>query len=499
MQYIIMIATLLILVVNILFGIKRGVYRGLLRLGTLLLAAVAAFFLAKGLSASIAEMIVPVVEEALAASEEFSAFLAENPVVGQSVGMIAQMLVAPLLFLLCYMVLKVITWVAYFILRLVFHIKKPKGLLLRVVGGAATGFCVGLIGVLVFVTPVMGYTNLFSRTATEAASLAESLSLDEYNEQYLAPASEAPVAAALYNGIGSKLFAGLTTAELDGAETNLEAEWFSVIGVVNQASKLGGKPVAEYGEAESAAVHAMAAGVGESKLLSAIGGGAMNGIASAWLDGQTFMGVGKPETGDESVDIILNGFLRVLATTNPELISGDLECFADLFDLFIKHGVFSKISGDGSTDALVTHLATSGFLEDARKLLTENARMEPVVNAISDAGMRLLIRELGDPSTYLEEHKELLDNISSVLQDAVDDSGKIDTAALATGMQEKLAEKEIEVPAEATEIIAEGLADEFTPEELGNLSVEEITDRLIDRFGTVENISQIASAAQGVA
>lgn len=497
MQHIIMIATLLILVVNVLFGIKRGVYRGLFRLGTLLLAAVAAFFLAKGLSATIADRIVPMVEESLAASEEFAAFLAENPVVGESVGVLLQMLVTPLLFLICYMVLKVITWVAYFILRLVFRIKKPKGLLTRVVGGAATGLCAGLIGVLVFVTPVLGYTNLLSRTTTEASGFAANLSLDEYNEQYLAPATKAPVAAALYNGIGSKLFAGLTTTELDGAETNLEAEWFSVIGVVEQASKLGEKPVAEYGEAESAAVHAMVEGVEQSKLLSAIGGGAVNGIATSWLEGEAFIGVAKPETGDESVDIILNGFLRVFSTTNPELIGDDLEFFADLFDLFVKHGVFSKISGDGSTDALVTHLATSGFLADARKLLTESPRMEPVVDAISDAGMRLLIRELGDPSTYLENHKKLIDNISKVLQDSVGENGQIDTAVLATGMQEKLAEKEIEVPAAATEIIAEGLADEFTPEELNSLSVDEITYRMISRFGSVENISQIASATQG--
>lgn len=494
MQYIIMLATLLILAVNVLCGIKRGVYRGLLRFVTLLLAVVAAFFLAKGLSATIADVVVPVVEEALASSEEFSAFLAENPVVGESLGVILQMLAAPLLFLICYMVLKAITLVVYFILRLVLRIKKPKGLLTRVVGGGLTGLGVGLIGVLVFVTPVMGYTDLFSRTAVKTQSFTENSSLAEYNEQYLAPAAEAPVASTLYNSVGCKLFAGLTTTELDGAETDLETEWFSVIDLAEQAGKLSGKPVAEYGETESDAVHAMAAGVNKSKLLSAIGGGAANGISTAWLNGESFLGVARPETGDESMDIILNGFLRVLSTTDPTLIGDDLQFFADLFDLFIKHDVFSKISEDGSTDALVTQLATSGFLEDARALLTANPRMEPVVDAISDAGMRLLIRELGDPSTYLENHKELLDNISTVLKDAVDENGQIDTAALATGMQEKLAEKEISVPAAATEIIAEGLADEFTPEELESMSVDEITERMIDRFGTVENISALAAS-----
>ena len=451
--------------------------------------------LSKLLSATIADIVVPMVEEALGSNETFAAFLAENKVVGESVGVILQMLVTPILFLLCYMVLKVITWIVYIILRFVCHIKKGKGLLPHFVGGAAMGLAAGLIGVLVFVTPVMGYTDLLSRTATDAGKLAESLSLDEYNEQYLQPVSEAPVAAALYDSMGSKLFKALTTTKLDGQKITLEDEWFAVIGVVREAGKLGGKPVAEFGEAESAAVHAMAAGVGESRLLSSIGGGALNGIANSWLEGEDFMGIAKPETGDESVDIILGGFLKVFGTTSPALISEDLECFADLFDLFIKHGVFSKIDLEsGSTDALVTHLANSGFLEDARVLLVENQRMAPVVNAISDAGMRLLIRELGDPSTYLENHKELLDNISVVLQGAVGSDGKLDTAVLATGMQEELAKKSIEVPAAATEIIAEGLSDEFTPEELSTLTVDEITQRMIDRFGNVDNISALTAA-----
>lgn len=489
-----MIATLLILLVNILFGIKRGVHRGLLRLGTLLLAAVAAFFLAKGLSAPIGDVVMPIVSKAVASNEALSTFLAENPAAGESVGVLVEMLTAPLLFLLCYIVLKVITWVIYFILRSVFRIQKPKGLFSRVVGGAVMGLGAGLVGVLVFVTPVMGYTNLLSRTATEAENLAQSTPLAEYNEQYLAPAVRTPVASTLYNGIGHKLFKGLTTTQLNGTETDLENEWFAVINVVNEASKLKDCPVSEYGETEAAAVHAMAAGVGQSQLLCTLNSGVANGMANAWLKNEPFFGIGRPATGDESVDIILNGFLRVFATTNPDLIGEDLEYFADLFDLFIKYQVFSKIGEGGATDTLVVHLSSSGFLEEARALLAQNQRMQCVTLAISDAGMRLLVRELGDPGTYLEQHKDLLDNMSTALKESVE-NGQVNTKTLTTDLQVVLNEKNVSVPPAAVEIVAEGIADEFTAEELTQLSVEEITNRMIERFGTVENIAALTSAA----
>ncbi|MBQ8357294.1 MAG: CvpA family protein [Clostridia bacterium] len=495
MQYIILGITALILIVNVLVGLSRGFSRGLLRLLTLVGAAVGAFYIAKKGAASMAEFLVPKLEQSVASNPEFAAFLEKTPVVGQSVGALAQMLVAPLLFLVCYILLKMLTMVVYWIFCI--FIKKPKIFLFRWVGGAVMGLLAGVIGVLVFVTPVMGYTQLFSRTVSEAESLdnaAGALELGDYNEKYLAPASTAPLAAPIYDLLGDKLFKGLTTVAWEGGEMSLETEWFMVVDLADHAASLGETPVAEYGDAQSEAVHAMAKDVEDSQMLSAIGGGALNGIANSWLAGESFMGIAKPATGDESVDIILNGFLRVFAITDPDLIGEDLECFADIFDLFIKYEMFAKIGAGVSTDDLVIHLAQSGFLTEARLLLAQNERMEPVTVAISDAGMRLLVRELGDPATYLEQHKELIDDMSNVLKGAVNEEGQIDTAVLTTELQTVLAEKQIEVPESATQIIAEGLADEFTGEELNTLTTEEITNRLIDRFATVENIEAMVSA-----
>lgn len=495
MQYIILGATVLILVVNVLVGMRRGFSRGLLRLITLLIAVTAAFFAAKAVAGSVAQRVAPALEQTFSSDPNFVTFLQNNPEIGLSVGALAQMLVAPILFLLFYILFKIITLVVYWILCI--FVKKTRFFAFRWAFGAAFGALVGVIGILVFVTPVMGYTQLLSNTVTEAESLSasmEEMKLDEYNEKYIKPASKAPVASQIYNIVGNKLFHGLTTVKWDEGEIELASEWNAVINVVDNATAFSKRPMAEYGTAESEAAHAMAKGLGDSQLLSSLVGGALNGISNAWLSGESFMGIQKPSAGDESIDVILNGLLRVFSTTSPEIIGEDLENFADIFDLFIKYEVFSKIGGEGGGDQVVTHLSSSGFLTEARELLTERERMKPVVDAISDAGMRLLVRELGDPATYLEEHKELLDNMSNVLKDAVDSEGKLDKEAVSGGLQSVLAENQVEVPAEAVDIIAEGLADEFTAEELTSLSTDELTDRLISRFGTVENIEQVLAA-----
>ena len=494
MQYIVLGITLLILFSNVLTGMRRGLWRGLLRLVTLLISVVAAFFAAKVTAAAACERMSFALEQIFASNPGFVSFLQSNPAIGQSAGALAQMLVTPILFLLFYILFKIVTLVLYCILRV--FVKKSRFFATRWIWGAAMGALAGVIGILVFVTPVMGYTQMLSNTITKAESLSATsdLALGEYNEKYIKPVSTAPLASQIYNGVGSKLFVGLTTVKWNEKKVDLASEWSAVMGVVDNAAAFGKRPVAEYGAAESEAAHAMAKGVGESQLLSSLGGGALNGISNAWLSGEAFMGIQKPNTGDESIDIILNGFLRVFSQTSPEMIGEDLDYFADVFDLLLKYEVFSKIGAGGSSDDLVIHLSASGFLTEVRVLLTSNARMEPVVNAISDAGMRLLVRELGDPSTYLEQHKELLDNMSNVLKDAVNQEGQVDKAAVSSGLQSALAEKQVEVPAEAVDIIAEGLVDEFTVEDLTTLSIEELTDRLIERFGNTENIAGLIAA-----
>lgn len=494
MQFIILAVTFLILLVNVLAGMRKRFAHALLRLITLIVAVVAAFFIAKTFSPMLAQRFGPNLAKIFASVPNFESFLQENPDVALSVSALVQMLVTPLLFVLCYLVLKGLTWGLYVLVSP--FVKKTKILLFGRIGGAVVGLLCGFIGVLVFITPTLGYTKLISRTLEETAYLTEAsraldqLKPEEYNQKYITPASNTPVASALYNGLGSKLFDALTTAEWDGNKTKLETEWFAVLHVAKNASKLIATPAAQYGEAESEAAHALCHDVADSMLLSSLSSGAFNGVSNAWLADQSFIGIYKPETGDESVDIILNGFLRVFSTTDKKLIGEDLEFFADLFELLIKHDVFAKINEGESTDALVVHLVTSGFLGDARALLAENPRMQPVVDAISDAGMRLLVRELGDPSVYLEQHGELIGNISEALKGAVSD-GQIDVEKATEKINQALAEKSVSVPSDATKIIATGLADEFTVDELSSLTTEEIANRVVERLGSVENISSL--------
>lgn len=513
MQAVLLIVSLLILLANIGFGLLRGVKRSTVRVCTLLVAAFAAFFVAVGLASSLAGTIAPMLEEALSSEEAFADFIASNPEAPALISALAEMLVAPILFLLCYMVLKFITWIIYVILCAVFKIPKPgktkdektgevektKRGVGSYLGGAGIGLAIGLIGLIVFSTPVVGYTDLISRVvdeveATQSADAEGSNELAELNDNYIKTVAETPLANLAYITLGDPLFESLTTTEWNGEDTSLETELFAILGIVEEAGKLTERPVAEYGESESQAVHAMIGEIGNSRIVTYLGGNTLSGMASAWLEGRSFMGIESPDMGDANAQLIMNGLLRVFASTDPSLFAGDLEFFADLFDLLVEYGMFAKFTeeGEGEESDFVEYMVTSGFLEAVNALIKSNSRMKPVSTAIGDVGMNIMIAQLGLPEEYRENHEQLMDDMSGALQESVTEEGTIDVDKLHEGLNEAFADSEVEISEEAAEVIANGLSEEFTPEELKTLTVDQITDRLIERFQEVESLDDLA-------
>ena len=121
-----------------------------------------------------------------------------------------------------------------------------------------------------------------------------------------------------------------------------------------------------------------------------------------------------------------------------------------------------------------------------------NPRMQPVSKAIHDVGMNVLVAELGLPEDYKENHEKLMDDMTTALQDSVTEEGEIDTEKLQASLNEAFADSGVEIDSAAAEVIADGLSEVFTPEELaGGLTPEQITDRLIERFADAESIESM--------
>ena len=87
-----------------------------------------------------------------------------------------------------------------------------------------------------------------------------------------------------------------------GADASLENEWFAIINVVSDAQVLTEKPIAEYGETESQAIHAMVEHIGDSRIVTYLGGNTVSGMAQSFLEGRPFFGI----------DFFINGVYTII-------------------------------------------------------------------------------------------------------------------------------------------------------------------------------------------
>ena len=176
----------------------------------------------------------------------------------------------------------------------------------------------------------------------------------------------------------------------------------------------------------------------------------------------------------------------MFSTTTPANIGVDFNTFSGVLSLAVKHDLMQMMTGSQSED-FANVIASTGFLAEAKLVLAQNPRMAPVTRAITDVGMRLLIGELGVPDAYKSTYGELMNEMSTVLQQTkVKEDGMLDADDLAHHLEDVMADHDVDVDEAAVTLIAHSLADHFTADELANMTTDEIVDQLIAQFGAVE-------------
>ena len=487
MELILLAVCAFILISNVFLAFTRGMRKSLLRLATAVLAVVAAYFLSRAIAAGLGSEIALWLEVTFGGDPNFAPMFSGEVGADKAVGTLAQMLVAPLLFLLLYWVLKAVLLLLYWLLAAVTRPATVDSVASRFIA-LPIGLVIAFISIFAFITPIMGYLDVASATVAEmdtGESMETVEELSSYNTDLISPALQTPVVSSLYSTLGEKLFEGLTQGEWDGEKLQLKTELTTLGKVAGGVQLLGATPAEQYGDAECAAVDALAHNISSSHMLSVLCAGVLNTASNHWLAGESFLGILPPDLGANG-NALLHAFLEVFATTSRENLGEDLDFFADVFALAVRYDVLADL-GNADENVLAELIADSGFLEDTQALLQTHPRMSPVGKALLDVGMRCALSAMGLPEDLGQSCSEILTDMSTVLKDTpVKADGSIDDEALASSLTAVFAEHEISIGEAAVSLVAQGIADHFTSEELQSLSVEEAVDKLIERFGSVD-------------
>lgn len=490
MSFILPAVCLLIIAADLLFAFGRGFTKTLIRLATVVLSAALSFFIAP----AVAGKIGPKVMEALRNLPEAASFLSyfeEHAEAADAMTLFCRMLVAPALFLALYLIFKLVTLVVYAILSALFGKIGGKHRLLALLPGALCA----VIGVSVFLVPVMGYLTVSDRVMTiserlaaetkgagvEAASTggeagstgggeAPAFDAAKAREKYLSPMLHAPVVSGLYEKAGAKLFIRLSGGKIGGEQTDLLREIGVLSDILSDFSVLRNKQMTAYGETEAAAVSATVTHLSASPMLKTTLAGFLSGAAKNWQAGEAFLGMQKPSMGANG-DIVLSGFLTVFETTDSEKLPGDLTSFSNIFNLMVKYQVFERLGEDSGEGNFLLELEASGFLSELKKELDANPRMQPVKDAIYKAATRALIEQLGVNENFKEACAPVLADLTAALRATPrTEKGGFEREALKVNISAALAKNEITLSDTLTDLVGQGVDGFFAGREVTDLT-----------------------------
>lgn len=491
MEYGFLIACAFIVIVNLCIFTYRGFGKGLVRLITLAVAVGASYLLSRMVMPFLLLSAIRSIEKLLISSVPDSEAILSNPMVEEAFSKLVQMILLPALFCVIYSILGSIStllyrWGCRMLPQRLNDDGKP---VVNHWGGLLMGCGVAFLTLMVYIMPLYGYVDVATTAITtleeHASETMDTTKLDEINETYLLPITETPLVTPLYEKLGAPVFASLSTVEWNDEPTNLRNETYAISAIAGDVQRLSAKAPDAYEEPEALAIEDIAASIDHSPMLRAILAELLSGAAHAWQSGGDFAGLPRPDAGENGNDI-LDAFLEVFSTTTPANIGVDFNTFSGVLSLAVKHDLMQMMTGSQSED-FANVIASTGFLAEAKLVLAQNPRMAPVTRAITDVGMRLLIGELGAPDAYKSTYGELMNEMSTVLQQTkVKEDGMLDADDLAHHLEDVMADHGVDVDEAAVTLIAHGLADHFTADELANMTTDEIVDQLIAQFGAVE-------------
>lgn len=477
------------LIFCMLFAVIRKSARTKLRLFTVILSAALAFaftlVLKSNLAVTVDTAVLPQLDtmypEVAATVREMMSF---SPTLTVLLENMACSMLAPILFLVVFVALSIVTWVIFFVITLLFsiplHRAKRKPL-----SAAICGLIQGVIILVVWLVPITCYLEMAPVVLDEVAkagvlSEEESSAILNRENQIIATVDELnktqTVTLSRNYGCGI-LYRMLTDIEVkEGVNVHLMSE-------VNALSRFGcdvykislNTDVAGYGPEQAELILNAAVSFGGSEVLPTVAGEIIFAVTEKWMNGEAFWGMEKPVLG-EVMDPFFNDLITLLhadAQNNANL-KEDVATTAKVLAVLAQNQTFKHLS---DTAALMKHLGETTAVRDIIVALGENSRMSVLVHDVTDLGMRAVATALKVPGDTQEIYDTFINNTTDFLRtlDQVNEEERV--AAIGNKLSDELSRAGVEVDGEIVECFAIAIN-----EDIASLDGEITTEFLVGLF-----------------
>ena len=473
---------------NLLKGMRKYFLRSFLRLCFTVAAAVFAFTAMQGLYETLGSPAMTAeLFAALKAQPEMQSFTAEieqiqnvMPGAFSLLFLLPVSLVGPVLFVTIFGVVRFLMGILYLIVSLFIPKKKSHNSTSKLLGG----LCGALKGVLLtamVIFPIAGYCAMGGQVmeaTDELFASAEDSSTVEEAEKVLELVHDHPVTQTVSALGGKQLFGYLTSFTYvanDGSELSVswEKELTQYAQMIEHVLALQGVNVEDMQEEQIDAIKALASDLQGSKTLSIVAAELLSGACTAWSEGESFLGKAKPTVDSENVEAILNSAIDTFKNSTPQTVGEDILSVAELFTVMDKYDVFAAVS---DPDQLMDLLSDDAILKEAIAVLKDNDRLEAVLKETVKSGVKMAVSS----ALTEEEYDEAMDAINQAAAEQLNALSAYETAeekqaAISAAITEAMGEYGVEKGGAAADYVAEILMEEFADQSAsGTVTPEDI-------------------------
>ncbi len=457
-------AVLLIVGINVVKGLLRGLKKTVGTLISIILAAVAAgiitFIVCKPESSAVM-VLLDLVKNLLPDGAIKDIFTVDA--LGDALCYYASMLVAPFFFFGAYSLLSLVFGIVIGILvRIVPPYKKP-GLLVNRLGGVGVGVVCGLIVSVIVLMPFVGTLDMVSDLTapadeTEAGDIVvtEAESGGDTAEKGLIPAevtdllgdiSESPAVDIFVNVGCGPLYNLFASAEFEGEKVYLKDDIAVIFSIVDDVTCLSGD-MSAYDQTQLDALDRILLNLDRSTLLKNAVAGILSTASQRWLAGETFIGNEKFDAG-ELLNPVVDQLLEIMQTSTKDNITADLGTMKDVFEIFVEHDL---LKNGTDYEAMLNKLSSEGIVSALVLSVTSNERMSPLADSITQLSIRALASAIGIPKNADEVYNELMNELATVLSGDTSDRDTIKA-----GVSEALENYGLNVEGEAIDNITDSM------------------------------------------
>lgn len=350
-------------------------------------------------------------------------------------------LVIPLLSIVLFALYSFLTWIGYLIVTLV--LRRPmkefnENRAHSRLWAAGVGLVHGLIVIGILFIPISGYLSV-ADSAVGAMVEQDVLDQDDPGiqvvEDIVSELNDAPVLT-VYRVLGGDLVtSSMMKLEVADMDVKLEDELDAIMVLAGHVMTLSETDLADYDESEGETIRAIGESFDDSKLLTPIAGEILYAASDAWMNGEAFFGIEKPDMGEstELFEPFMDALLEIINqdAQTPVLLQNDVKTTAEMAAVLASNGVMASLN---DTNELLSIMSNQGIVKHLVKTLGTNDSMKRLIPEMTNLGVRAIGQVLNIPQNADAVYGNFMDEVAGTLNEL----GHLSEAEQVTVLSERL-------------------------------------------------------------